>query len=103
MTASDTRAKKEKDAPTFETSLDRLERIVEQMEDGKLSLEDMIRRFEEGQGLIRFCSGKLDEVERRIEILMKKDGVMTAEPFEPADAEEPSRKPRPDKEAGDLF
>ena len=68
---------------TFEKSLERLEKIVEDMEGGTLSLEDMIARFEEGQSLIRFCSDKLNEVERRIEILVKKGEETTEEPFEP--------------------
>ncbi len=67
----------------FEKSLERLESVVEEMEGGDLSLEDMIKRFEEGQKLIGFCSKKLDEVERKIEMLIKKDnGETEAVPFE---------------------
>lgn len=72
----------EKKPQGFEKSLARLETVVEEMEGGDLSLEDMIKRFEEGQKLIGFCSKKLDEVERKIEILVKKeDGSVDAEPF----------------------
>jgi exodeoxyribonuclease VII small subunit len=74
--------KKDKSAD-FETSLKRLETIVSEMESGKLSLEDMLTRFEEGQGLLKFCTTKLDEVERRIEVLVKKGDKTTTEPFEP--------------------
>lgn len=70
-----------KDAKNFENSMERLESIVTDMEGGELSLDDMITRFEEGQGLIKFCSGKLDEVERKIEKLLNKDGEPKTEPF----------------------
>lgn len=66
---------------SFEKSLARLEEIVTGMESGALSLDDMIARFEEGQKLIKFCSGKLDEVERKIEKLLTKDGPVETEPF----------------------
>jgi exodeoxyribonuclease VII small subunit len=57
---------------TFEQALERLEEIVGQMEDGTLGLDDLMARFEEGQTLIRFCSGKLNEVEKKVELLVKK-------------------------------
>lgn len=80
---------------SFEKALVRLETIVEEMEGGKLSLEDMMKRFEEGQGLVKVCSSKLNQVERRIEILVKEGETVTAEPFEdrtqaaPEPADEP--------------
>ena len=64
---------------SFEESLGRLEQIVREMEAGSLSLEDMIARFEEGQKLLKFCMGKLDEVERKIEVLVKKGDKMAPE------------------------
>ena len=66
----------------FEKSLERLETIVEEMESGELSLEQMIKHFEEGSKLVTLCSGKLNEVEQKIEKLVKKGGELTAEPFE---------------------
>ena len=83
------RKKSEEQAPeqnevSFEKALERLETIVEEMESGKLSLEDMMKRFEEGQGLVKVCSTKLNQVERRIEILVKEGDRVTAEPFEEA-------------------
>ncbi len=75
-------AKKDKaEEPNFEKSMERLESIVADMEGGELSLDAMIKRFEEGQSLIKFCGGKLDEVERRIEILLTKEGEPETEPF----------------------
>lgn len=66
----------------FESSLARLEQIVQEMESGSPGLEEMLERFEEGQKLLTFCSKKLNDVERRIEILVKKGDQLVAEPFE---------------------
>ena len=66
----------------FEKSLERLEAIVEEMESGELSLEQMIKHFEEGSKLVTLCSGKLNEVEQKIEKLVKKGVALTEEPFE---------------------
>ena len=77
-------SKKEKAEPSFDESLQRLEQIVEQMEAGAMDLDAMVAAFEEGQRLIQFCSKKLNEVERRIEVLVKDNaGVETAAPFAP--------------------
>lgn len=67
--------------PNFERAMARLEAIVADMESGTMSLEAMMERFEEGQELVKFCSLKLNEVERRIEILVKKGEQFVAEPF----------------------
>lgn len=69
--------------PNFEKSLDRLETIVQEMEGGNLSLDKMMKYFEEGTKLVTFCSEKLNEVERQIEILVKADGKTKLEPFDP--------------------
>ncbi len=67
---------------TFEQALERLESIVDRMEAGELSLEESIHAYEEGVKLADFCAGKLDEAERRIEILAKQaDGKRGAVPF----------------------
>jgi len=72
--------------PTFEVSLKRLEEIVGQLEGNKLDLEQSLEIFEEGVKLVRFCTGRLDAAERRIEILLAdKEGHLRAEPF-PEDA-----------------
>jgi len=70
--------------PKFEEALARLEKIVAEMESGRLDLDRMIARFEEGMGLVEFCNRKLQEVERRIELLVKKDDGIEAQPFEGA-------------------
>lgn len=71
----------------FESSLERLEAMVEEMESGKLSLEQMIQHFEEGSKLVALCSGKLNEVEQKIEKLVKKGGILTTEPFQPRETD----------------
>ncbi|MDD2240179.1 MAG: exodeoxyribonuclease VII small subunit [Kiritimatiellae bacterium] len=72
-----------KDKPqSFEKALKRLEEIAEAMESGDLGLEKMVAAFEEGQKLVKRCSSKLNEVEKKIEILVKQsDGTVVAEPF----------------------
>ena len=52
-------------AKKFETSLEKLEKIVERLESGKLSLEDSIKSFEEGMKLARSCEESLNEAEKR--------------------------------------
>ena len=66
----------------FEASLKKLEEIVTRLETGSLSLEDSLKAFEEGIKHSAFCSSRLDEAERRVEILLKqKDGSLKREPF----------------------
>jgi len=68
----------------FEKALNRLEGIVSKLEGGDLDLEDSLKLFEEGIRLSRLCSQKLDEAERKVEILLRdREGVLRAQPFEP--------------------
>lgn len=70
----------------FETALKKLEEVVRRLEGGSLSLEESLKAFEEGVRHAAFCSKKLDEAERRVEVLLKqKDGSFRREPFEPED------------------
>jgi len=66
----------------FEEALDRLETIVAEMEAGTLPLEDMMKRFEEGRALVKVCSVRLNQVEKRIELLVKDGDETTTRPFE---------------------
>jgi exodeoxyribonuclease VII small subunit len=77
---------------SFERAMERLETIVGDMEGGALSLEDMIARFEEGQTLIKLCTRKLNEVEKKVEMLVKKGDEVTTEEFEADVVEEPPAK-----------
>ncbi|MGH6961964.1 MAG: exodeoxyribonuclease VII small subunit [Dongiaceae bacterium] len=71
---------------TFEACLDRLEKIVKELESGNLPLERALELFEEGMSLSENCRRQLDSAESRIEILARKgDGRMVAEPFRLAD------------------
>jgi len=72
--------KKEK---TFEEALRELEEIVNRLEGGDLPLEEALQLFEEGVRLSRSCHTKLDEAQRRVEIVLKDEsGKVTAHPFE---------------------
>jgi exodeoxyribonuclease VII small subunit len=71
----------EKKSVDFEQSLGRLEELVGEMEGGELSLEQMIGHFEEGSKLVDLCTKKLNEVEQKIEKLVKKDGALQEVPF----------------------
>jgi exodeoxyribonuclease VII small subunit len=66
----------------FEHCLKRLEEIVAALERADLSLEDSIKLFEEGMALSDDCRKQLDEAEGKIEILMRRNGKVVAEPFE---------------------
>jgi exodeoxyribonuclease VII small subunit len=70
-------AKKDKKNRKFEEALQELEKVVEQLESGDLSLEDSLAAFEDGVRLVKYCNQKLTEVERRIELLVKnKEGKL---------------------------
>jgi exodeoxyribonuclease VII small subunit len=98
-------AKAKEPSPGFEKALERLELLVAEMESGELDLEKMIRHFEEGQALIKLCSAKLNEVERKIEVLIRKeDGSTEAVSFETeADNGAPEPELEPDEGDGELF
>ncbi|NNK94807.1 MAG: exodeoxyribonuclease VII small subunit [Desulfobacterales bacterium] len=66
---------------TFESALVRLEQISEELEDGNLSLETSLKKFDEGIKLAEFCNGKLSEARTKVEILMEKSGRIEAVPF----------------------
>lgn len=66
---------------TFEASLNELERIVKQLEDGDMPLEESLKLFEDGVRLSRECRERLTNAERRIEVLMREsDGSIALEP-----------------------
>ena len=74
---------------TFESSLAQLETIVRQLEAGDLPLEDSLKLFEKGVALSRECRQRLNEAERRIEILMKdSDGEPTVSELDPGSLRE---------------
>ena len=75
----------EKEKQSFEDALQELEGLVEKMESGEMGLEEMVAAFEKGQTLVKSCTDRLNEVERRIEVIKKNaDGsASTTEPLPP--------------------
>lgn len=70
-------------SPTFETMMQKLQDIVGTLERGNLSLEESIRSFEEGVGLVKRCTEILDQAERRIQKLTRDaEGRPAAVPVE---------------------
>ncbi len=67
---------------SFEEQMEELEKIVAELENGKLNLEDSVSKFEEGIKLSKNCSKELEEAERKITMLVNKDGEMQEEDFE---------------------
>jgi len=83
-------AKKELGKKKFEDALEELEKVVEQLESGELSLEDSLAAFEEGVRLVKHCNQKLTEVEKKIELLVKdKEGKLQLKPLADAGDEDP--------------
>ncbi len=68
---------------SFEACLDELEKVVKELEGGDLSLERSLELFERGMELSESCRKQLEEAETRVEVLVRKEGKLTAEPFRP--------------------
>jgi exodeoxyribonuclease VII small subunit len=69
--------------PGFEEALARLETIVKGLEDGDLPLEESLRLFEEGVSLTRLCASRLEEAQKRIDLLTRSDqGLPKLVPFD---------------------
>ncbi len=71
----------------FEEALEKLEEIVRKMEAGEMTLEESLKSFEEGIRLSRFCAKKLDEADRRVDILLRQEGELVTRPFTEEDRE----------------
>ncbi len=72
-----------KSEKTFEGALAELKEIIKKLESGNLPLEDSIKLFQEGTELISFSHKKLNEIRKKVEILVEKDGEIAFEEFEP--------------------
>ena len=73
----------------FEDAIEKLEKIVAELEEGGLPLEESLKKFEEGIKLSRFCSKKLKEAERKIEMLTETaEGSLETKPFDSEGARE---------------
>lgn len=71
--------------PDLETSLTEISTLVEQMEHGKLTLEQSLTHFEKGVKLIKHCQKILQTAEQKVQILMQKNGEETLQPYENSD------------------
>ena len=98
------------DSQTFEQSLAELERIVRELEDGELGLEDALARYEAGVGLLKRCYTRLQQAEQRILLLtgIDSEGRPVTQPFGHNATAEPSkpeakRKRKKDDEEEILF
>jgi exodeoxyribonuclease VII small subunit len=90
------------DSLSFEQAIARLEQIVAEMESADLPLEQVLGKYEEGTRLVRLCGQKLNEAEKKIELLTKKaDGSVALEPLEAAD--EPAPEATDTEEEGKLL
>ncbi len=66
----------------FEENIEQLEKIVQELENGNLNLDDSIKKFEEGMNISKKCNEILEEAEKKITILIKKDNKIEEENFE---------------------
>jgi len=77
-----------KEKPVFEEDLKRLQKIVEELAGGKITLGESLKKYEEGVKIAQSCSQTLAEAQRKVELLMKKDGKFSLEKFDDSDVEE---------------
>ena len=81
-------AKKTRKSINFETAIEELESLVEEMEQGEISLEDSLKKFERGIELTRTCQKALQEAEQKVQILIeKKEGDIIADIDDPDQSE----------------
>lgn len=73
---------------TFEAALSRLEQITEELENGDLSLDASLKKFDEGIKLADYCNSRLAEARTKVDILLEKNGQIEAEPFGEQDNED---------------
>ncbi len=70
-----------KDKQLFEEDMRKLQKIVEELASGKLTLGESLKKYEEGIKLAQGCSATLNEAQRKVELLMKKDGKYSLDKF----------------------
>lgn len=73
---------------SFEEDIKRLQKIVEELSSGKLTLGESLKKYEEGIKLSQSCSALLNEAQRKVELLMKKEGKYSLEKFDDSQPEE---------------
>ncbi len=89
------------DHPTFEQALSELEKLIRELEDGQVSLEESLARYERGIALLKLCYGQLQQAEQKIQLLTGVDDEdrPVARPFQHSSADvekaESTRKRKP--------
>ena len=73
---------KDKKAVDFEQQLASLERLVNSLESGELSLEESLKSFEQGIKVARDCQAALKSAEQKVEVLMRQGDELVSQPFE---------------------
>ena len=77
-----------KEKPVFEEDLKKLQKIVEDLSSGKITLAESLKKYEEGVRLSQSCSQTLASAQRKVELLMKKDNKFSVEKFDDTGIEE---------------
>jgi exodeoxyribonuclease VII small subunit len=77
-----------KEKTAFEEDLKKLQKIVEELSSGKITLGESLKKYEEGVKIAQSCSQTLTEAQRKVELLMKKDGKFSLEDFDDSQAPE---------------
>ena len=77
-----------KEKTLFEEDLKKLQKIVEELSSGKITLGESLKKYEEGVKIAQSCSMTLAEAQRKVELLMKKDDKVTLEKFDDVDTKE---------------
>jgi exodeoxyribonuclease VII small subunit len=80
----------DKQEQTFEEGLRELEDIIDQLESGRLSLEKSCELFERGMKILLFCQRKLEEIEKRVEILIKENDSVKLRRYDISEIDEES-------------
>ena len=77
-----------KEKPDFEDDLKRLQKIVEDLSGGRLTLGESLKKYEEGVKIAQSCALALADAQRKVELLMKKEGKFSLEKFDETDVAE---------------
>jgi exodeoxyribonuclease VII small subunit len=77
-----------KEKTLFEEDLKKLQKIVEELSSGKITLGESLKKYEEGVKIAQSCSWTLAEGQRKVELLMKKEGKISLEKFDDSQPEE---------------
>jgi exodeoxyribonuclease VII small subunit len=77
-----------KEKQNFEDDIKRLQKIVEELASGKLTLGESLKKYEEGIKLAQGCQQTLADAQRKVELLMKKDGKFSLDKFEDEEPKE---------------